>query len=378
MDILLLRNEGMTLEKISTTYGVTHQRISQIEKKALKIIILSRDVKLYAGYMEDPNQALASLYEKRKKYRPRKGKKEKEKKEDNMPKKRETKRQTIYDRNSDFTKEQIDEVVDKYLRDDYLKTLNIIFDGDLSKPSEKRISQNESRKYTRLVLPEIRKQLEQHFGKQLKNTDELKPEIVTLEGSITDMKNDEHVETSGPNNNKPEETNKQIETRPEDLARPAFEEKPKQKESTPETGIVEKDNPDMEDNAYVTEAVFNNTRTEQLEEPTSNPLETAVSQGNDWLGVLKLLKTITFEQMMDALNPTQAMIIALKLGYNQDKYYSTEAIARFLDVEETEVIAITKKVLELYKKNITSLLSNTDDSLEVLKLLSNNSSLREC
>ena len=79
MDILLLRNEGMTLEKISTIYGVTSQRISQIEKKALKIIILSRDVKLYAEYMEDPNQALASLYEKRKKYRQKKRKKGKRK-----------------------------------------------------------------------------------------------------------------------------------------------------------------------------------------------------------------------------------------------------------------------------------------------------------
>ena len=95
-----------------------------------------------------------------------------------------------------------------------------------------------------------------------------------MEESITDMKNDKHVET-----------------RPEDLARPAFEEKPEQKEST-STGIAKIDNPDMEDNAYVTEAVFDNTRTEQLEEPTSKQPAPVVTQDNDYLEVLKLLKTV--------------------------------------------------------------------------------------
>ena len=50
------------------------------------------------------------------------------------------------------------------------------------------------------------------------------------------------------------------------------------------------------------------------------------------------------------------MIISLKLRYIAGKYFSTEAIAQFLGIEEVEVIETTKKALLVYKENLNSVL----------------------
>ena len=74
--------------------------------------------------------------------------------------------------------------------------------------------------------------------------------------------------------------------------------------------------------------------------------------------MLELLRTPTFSQMMNVLTVKEAIIISLKLGYVDGKYFSTSSIAKFLGIEETEVIEITKKVLLLYKENINSFLES--------------------
>lgn len=72
--------------------------------------------------------------------------------------------------------------------------------------------------------------------------------------------------------------------------------------------------------------------------------------------ILELLRTPTFTQMMNVLTVKESIIILLKLGYVDGKYFSTESIAQFLGIEETEVIEATKKVLLLYKENINDFL----------------------
>ena len=86
------------------------------------------------------------------------------------------------------------------------------------------------------------------------------------------------------------------------------------------------------------------------------PLETTVK---DWtkeecLKMLDLLRTPTFTEMMTTLSPKEAIIISLKLGYVDGKYFSTEVIASFLDIKESEVREAIKKILLLYKENINS------------------------
>ena len=79
---------------------------------------------------------------------------------------------------------------------------------------------------------------------------------------------------------------------------------------------------------------------------------------DDCVKVLKLLRTPTFTEMMNVLSVKEAIIISLKLGYVDEKYFSTAAIAQFLDIEEEEVIDVTKKVLLLYKEKINDFLNN--------------------
>ena len=74
--------------------------------------------------------------------------------------------------------------------------------------------------------------------------------------------------------------------------------------------------------------------------------------------VLELLRTPTFNQMMSVLSVKEAIIISLKLGYVDGKYFSTESIAQFLGIEVQEVIDTTRKVLLLYKENINQFIDN--------------------
>lgn len=78
----------------------------------------------------------------------------------------------------------------------------------------------------------------------------------------------------------------------------------------------------------------------------------------DCLKMLELLRTPTFIQMMGVLTVKESIIISLKLGYVDGKYFSTESIAQFLGIEEIEVIETTKKVLLLYKENINNFLDS--------------------
>ena len=77
----------------------------------------------------------------------------------------------------------------------------------------------------------------------------------------------------------------------------------------------------------------------------------------DCVKMLELLRTPTFTQMMSVLTVKESIIISLKLGYVDGKYFSTESIAQFLGIEETEVIETTKKLLLLYKENKDSFLN---------------------
>ena len=65
--------------------------------------------------------------------------------------------------------------------------------------------------------------------------------------------------------------------------------------------------------------------------------------------------------MLNVLSVKEAIIISLKLGYVDEKYFSTEAISQFLGIEEEEVIDVTKKVLDSYKDNINQFIDNAID-----------------
>ncbi len=92
-----------------------------------------------------------------------------------------------------------------------------------------------------------------------------------------------------------------------------------------------------------------NTIPEIISDDTS---EKTVMSKEDYIRMLELIKTSNFEQMLKVLTPKEAIIVCLKLGYVDDKYFTTESISKFLGIDSDEVIESTKKVLLLYKDSI--------------------------
>lgn len=109
---------------------------------------------------------------------------------------------------------------------------------------------------------------------------------------------------------------------------------------------------------------------EQTQELTEQPKKEKLEK-NDYTKILKLLKTPSFAQMTTILSVKEAIIIALKLGYVDEKYFTTESIAKFLDIPKEEVRETIKKVLELYKDNINNFIdeiitsSNDENKLKI-------------
>ena len=94
--------------------------------------------------------------------------------------------------------------------------------------------------------------------------------------------------------------------------------------------------------------------------------------------ILELLKTPTFNQMLEKLSIKEAIIISLRLGYLDNKYFSAESIANFLEIDIEEVNEITKNILILYKDNINnfidtaiSIVSNDNNKVFTLKNTNN-------
>lgn len=85
----------------------------------------------------------------------------------------------------------------------------------------------------------------------------------------------------------------------------------------------------------------------------------------DYRKLLELLSLPAFKNAMSGLNTKEVVIISLKLGYADNKFFSTDAIANFLNIEKSEVIEITKKVLLIYKDIINTYLDNFIDTIAI-------------
>lgn len=109
-----------------------------------------------------------------------------------------------------------------------------------------------------------------------------------------------------------------------------------------------------------------------ITKPATGPDTKKEITKEEYIKILELIKTPTFGDLMTNLNPKAAVIISLRLGYIDNKYFSSESIANFLGIEESEVIETTKEILNLYKNQVNSFLdkaiSYTENTSNVKKL----------
>ncbi len=347
-DILMLRygfnnREPMTLEEIGKKYNLTRERVRQIEAKAIMKIRRSKYVKELAVYTNYPDKSLQNINEFRKKYRKMKNpyyktllndyKHKEGKDEEEMPK-----LQTIYEYFKDYTKEQIDEMLTKLTEEE--KALLIIRYGeDLNNPASNKLTQEQTNRFYGTLIPTMKRLLTNPTKERNSNQRKKKAkqpvanQTVSIVQTKTNEVPKELQETLPPENNE----NQVISTI---IMEDSDEQKKIEQQEHQEKDLTIKST---------------NLPKQSVEQPTNNNNQMSKE---DYIKVLELLRTPTFAQMMSTLSVKEAVIISLRLGYIDGKYYSTESIAKFLGIEPLEVIETTKKILLVYKENINRFLDN--------------------
>ena len=304
IEILTLRyglnnQKKLTLEVIGQKYHITRERVRQIESKAFMKIRRSSHIKTLAEYTEEPAKSLENIEIFRKKYREIGGSNKAFLKEYGQAKEKENdkmpKLQTIYQYFKDYTREQIDEMLKK-LTEEERKLITLRYGKDLDNPVSTKLSKEEYSKFYGILVPKMKKLLANPNNERKKRT--RKPKTKKLE-STSDSKS----------------------------------------VGTTTIPTEEKSNPEV-----------------KKEIPLTPKSKTDDITRDNCINILELLRTPTFSQMLNTLTVKEAIIISLKLGYIDGKFFSTESIAKFLEISEDEVRKTTKKVLLLYKDNINSFL----------------------
>ena len=352
-NILMLRygfddDTPMTLEKIGDGYNISRERTRQIEAVALKKIRRSKYIKEFADYMEQPDKLLENIKEYREKYSEnnanyktylKKYNKTKEKENNKM-----RKIKTIYEYFSGNSKEQIDEVLLK-LNDEEKELIKIRYGEDLEHPVFGNLTREQTNKFYRSLIPKIRKNIDNlTVKKEVKENQKPKYKEVPVPFLLGDFT---FVKKKTKKKEKAEIKEEQpIVQKPEIKEEQPIVQKPEIKEEQP---IVQK--------SEIKE-----------EQPVIERTEIEVSEKNitkdEYIKMCELLKTPTFEQLLQSYTITEAVIISLKLGYVNGRYFQTDEVSKFLGIEEQEITRITKEALLKCKENLNSLLDDMISSID--------------
>ena len=263
--------------------------VNQIEASALMKLRKYKNITDFAGYMENPKEAINNIEIYRKEYR-NSGRITKsflkdvrrEKEDDNMVK-------TIYEYFKNYSREEVDKVLST-LSEESLELIRIRYGDDLTVPVNNKLTEEQRKKFYGSVMAQIKRLLE---NPDIKRRKVQKNEI----------------------------EEKKIES----------------------TSIVEN-------------VQTKNNLVETNEEHTSKITK------YDYINMIKLFKTSNFKQMISNLGSKESIIISLRMGYIDGKYFSVDAIAEFLDIERDEVSKIIKEVLLNYKESV---IKSIDHAIEV-------------
>ena len=282
IDILKLRfgigtNDPKTLEETGKIYGVSRERIRQIQEKALKKIRRSYNVKELAIYMDNPKEAQKNIDRYRLKYQQHslqkiklKDRKESELKMDMQEKTKRKSKDNLYEYFSDYSKPEVSKVISR-LDEDELELLHKRYGDNLLEPVKNDIDADEKKVIISNIIPRIQRMLE---GKKIRRRK---------------------------NNQKPQST------------------------------IVEE-------------------KTEETVQPQNS------LNKEDYKQILGIFHNPEFLEMTKKKPLDECLIMSLKLGYFQEKCFSTDAIADFLDVDKEYVINVTKQGLTSYKEKLNQMI----------------------
>ena len=130
----------------------------------------------------------------------------------------------------------------------------------------------------------------------------------------------------------------------EEAKTPTTDKAPQDHSNNPNRGIVLRP-------VIVEEPIKNELVAEQVQGAKTDELPKEV-----YLSILAALKTTTMKEMLETLPEDKAIITMLRLGYFNGKYFTTEAIANFLGVDEEYVREAVKDSLVLYREKVNSVI----------------------
>lgn len=211
--------------------------------------------------------------------------------------------QTIYQYFKDYTKEQVDAMLEK-LSEEEKALITIRYGADLNNPVSCKLNKEQYTKFYGSLIPKM-KRLLANPNKERKSRKKKEKTSETITNNLGDAV--------------AESVNDKL------------------TQQIPNTGeLIRQPNEEVK--------------------PAESNVESMIK--DDCLKILELLRTPSFNQMMSILSVKESVIISLKLGYIDGKYFSTDSIAQFLGIEQQEVIDTTRKVLLLYKENINQFIDN--------------------
>ena len=328
-------NPPLTLEAIGKEYGVTRERIRQIEAKAIRKIRGSRRLaEKFASFSDNPEKTLENLMSPHKEgFKLHNNYKTVSSNLKNagssiremtiQEERDEMKLESIYVVQGKYTKEEIDAAINK-LDEDEKKFLLYRYGGNLEEPNKVKLTPEERNKFYGGLLPKIRNELKKNRNK---------------------AENPEDYTEKGFKKRKPRKigTKKEVFV----IEEPVVEEPVKEENTKQEEDYLENYDPLREETVHV---------------PVKVEKEEKAIYKEDAIKILELMRTPSYNELTSSFSAKDAIIIGLKLGYIDGKYFSTEAIANFLGESEDTVRESTQKVLLAYKEH---LMSTIDSVIEV-------------
>lgn len=409
LEVLMLRyglngDDPLTLEEIGRKYNLTRERVRQMESSALMRIRRSPYVKLFAEYTSNPAKSMENIKKMREAYidNPRSFKKDIISEEERKPVPRAKNIYTIFS-NSGYTKEELDIAINE-LSEEEIELLKLRYGEDLTEMPTIRNKRNEyTKKFMQELFPKLRRIIKNNREKNM--DDEAKK---GRKGMKTSKNIYEIFSNQGYSKEELDEAIKclsksYIDTLKsrygEDLMGVPTAKLDKKERSRLYTAIFGRLKKELQNNrersvipTSKVEDIVNETTNESVEEYVNIPSEENVNVRdeevktthentndtsiNEYKMLLELLKASTFNDMLKVLTPKDAVIVCLRLGYIDNKYFTSESIANFLGIDTLEVTETTKKVLLLYRDNInkiidTAIENTTKDNERVRKMKPN-------
>lgn len=409
LEVLMFRyglngNDPLTLEEIGRKYNLTRERVRQMESSALMRIRRSPYVKLFAEYTSNPAKSMENIKKMREAYidNPRSFKKDIISEEERKPVPRAKNIYTIFS-NSGYTKEELDIAINE-LSEEEIELLKSRYGEDLTEMPTIRNKRNEyTKKFMQELFPKLRriiknnreknmddeakkgrkgmktsKNIYEIFSNQGYSKEELDEAIKCLSKSYIDtLKSRYGEDLMGVPTAK---LDKKERSR---LYTAIFGRLKKELQKNRERSVIptskvedivnETTNESVEEYVNIPSEENVNVRDEEVKTTHENTNDTSI---NEYKMLLELLKTSTFNDMLKVLTPKEAVIVCLRLGYIDNKYFTSESIANFLGIDTLEVTETTKKVLLLYRDNInkiidTAIENTTKDNERVRKMKPN-------